>query len=264
MSFTTIADLENAASGSESKAPWFKFPKGANGRIDPNADSVKFRLLDELSSMMIARQHYDNDIRKPVMCNKVASRGADGRYWFNGVCEYCDLRKAHKEAFNADPRNKGKYPDKKWDMQCTLVAKIALGKYNSDGDLVSQEFALMPFKAKDAFYPNGGGFYKFLSSQTANKAKANKKITEFWWELTPDFMLSQVGGCTKPEMAVTFDPYDIMTVAPYEYAKAMKDRQALKGIDELVQQYDTVYDEKKPDENEVSYSEEFDEENPPF
>jgi hypothetical protein len=233
-------------------APWLKPDKS-------NPQTLTFRFLDLMEDMPFVRSHYDPRINRAVQCNRTMFEKKDGSYGFAGQCDYCDLRRAFKLAFKPSP---GKtYADKDWDMSCSLVSRVAV--LNSDG---TQTFKLLNLKAKDLPYTSGKGFYKALESFTVNKAKAKKPslLTDYWWELNPDWTLMSSEKCDEDQLSaeikdfITDDvEYSVNNVAPMKYVEA------LRKVAELEKKNEDVVD--YPDEADGSLQEEgYDDETPPF
>jgi hypothetical protein len=259
----TVAQMKRKAEENKTSQgpslPFFRFSKGSDNRIDPKQPSLTFRFIDELEEMAMTRYHWDNDISKPVRCNKTINIGKkDGKIYLNGNCFYCDKRKEHKEQFEADQKAgiaKTKFCDKKWDLNCNLVARVAV--LNDDG---SQEFKLLSLNAKDYLYSVAKGFYNTLSDFTEMKASAKKptKLTDYWWILSPSYKLQSEDKVDQDQLDAEVEgfldenghEYDVMNAAPFDYREAMKMRSEIQEVDNAVESY--------PETNE------YDELNPPF
>jgi hypothetical protein len=243
-------NLEQQKADNESRVvnPWYRFPKGENGRIDKNGPSIQFRFLAELDDITLSRSHYDEVQNVAVQCNRQITLKKDGSIILTGNCYYCDKRKQYKADFKPTPQRS--YADNKWDMNAVLVAPVAV--LQQDG---TQKFYLLPLKAKDYLYSVGKGFYGTLRNFSDMKAKAKKpsKLTDYWWELSPEFILMSGERCSEDELSVEVlgwldengDEYDIQKAAPKNYQETVNKLLGINSADNVE-------------------AEEFDDDNPPF
>lgn len=268
----TLAQLKQQAKkqaeNTDPSLPFFRFKKGPDNKIDPKQPNLRFRFLDELEFIARTRYHWDEDISKPVRCNKTIKMGQDGKVWLNGDCFYCTKRKEYKAEFEFRKKagtEKRQFCDKKWDLNYNLVCRIA--KLNEDG---TQEFKLLSLTAKDYLYPVAKGYHKTLEDFTEVQAAKAKpaKLTDFWWELTPSYKLFSDEKCSKDELKAEVigfidengKEYDVMKAAPMDYNEAMKKRAELEKTDNDVEDYP----DDEPVDMAAEDSAEYDENNPPF
>lgn len=237
----TAENLANQPRQTEGpKNPWYRFPKGSDNRVDKSAPNVRFRFLRELKRIPFSLSHWDDDIKKPVQCNRSMSMGKDGRIWLNGQCDYCDMRKAHKEAFVATKERP--FCDNKWDLKVVLVAPVSI--LNDDD---TQTFKLIALNAKDFLYKVAKGAYNDLKDFTDLKANSRKpsKLTDYWWEMNPEYKLFTDTLCEQEELNAEIEgfldedgnEFNLMQAKPFDYAEAIAKRLELSEADHSVEAY---------------------------